>query len=112
MLHGLESSRVLTERDISVLFKERLDGWRLDPTSDEMRIAMAGGARSVAMAHSNTAALSAGYYVRDALRYVLGAARKEDSPRAVAAVMGLQEHKDHIASAVGCVQCGRVGRPC
>ena len=98
MLHALEHSGVVHERDISLLFKEGADGLYLFPTPDEMRQAMAGVARAMAMAHSNVAALSAGHFAREALRHVLGAARKKNSPRPVAAALELKKYEGHIGS--------------
>ena len=48
------------------------------------------------MSHSNVAALSAGCIARDALCYVLGAARRENDPRAVAAEVELKDYEDPI----------------
>ena len=98
MLHTLKRNGVVHKRDISLLFKEGADGLYLFPTPDEMRQAMAGVARAVAMAHSNAAALSAGRFAREALRHVLGAARKKNSPRAVAAALKLKMYEGHIGS--------------
>ena len=71
-----------------MLFKESANGLYLHSMSDEMRMAMAEVACSVAMSHSNVAALSAGCIAREALCCVLGAARRENDPRAVAAEVG------------------------
>ena len=96
MLHRLESSGALAEHDINVLCKESANGLYLHPTPDEMRMAMAGVARSVAMSHSNLAGLGAGCIAWETLCCVLGAARRENDPQAVAAEVELKEYEDHI----------------